>query len=263
MNRQALTILTGAFLLVACGSENVSIPEKTNGSPPKTMVSGFEFLTESTQAQQKDSFENPGYFWVDQGQKLFTQAPANGASCAACHESGLEGVAASYPALDEQSGQLINLEGRINLCRSRHQNAEPFEYESEDLLALTSYVANQSAGTPINVEVSPETEENYRNGEEYFFTRRGQFNLSCDQCHNQNWGKKLRGDTISQGHVNGFPAYRFEWQTLGSLHRRLHDCDTGVRAQPFPLGSQTYIDLEYYLAVRSSGLEIETPAIRR
>jgi len=110
MNWQALTTLAGAFLLVACGSENVSIPEKTNGSPPKTIVSGFEFLTESTQAQQKDNFENPGYFWVDQGQKLFTQAPANGASCAACHESGLEGVAASYPALDEQSGQLINLE---------------------------------------------------------------------------------------------------------------------------------------------------------
>ena len=94
-------------------------------------------------------------------------------------------------------------------------------------------------------------------------TRRGQLNFSCQQCHDETWGKRLRGDTISQGHGNGFPAYRFEWEGFGSLHRRLYDCDTGVRAEPFPLGSQTYVDLEYYLAIRASGLPVESPGIRR
>ena len=28
----------------------------------------------------------------------------------------------------------------------------------------------------------------------------------------------LRGDRISQGHPNAWPAYRLEWQTFGSLH---------------------------------------------
>jgi sulfur-oxidizing protein SoxA len=73
----------------------------------------------------------------------------------------------------------------------------------------------------------------------------------------------LRGDTLSQGHGNGFPAYRLEWQGMGSLHRRLRDCDTGVRAEPLPYGDPLYIAVELYLAARSNGLELESPAIRR
>ena len=101
------------------------------------------------------------------------------------------------------------------------------------------------------------------NGKNYFYTRRGQLNLSCHQCHDQNWGRKMRGDTVSQGHINGFPTYRNDWQTLGSSHRRFEACDIGVRAEPLPLGSQTYIDLEVYLKARGNGLSVETPSIRR
>ena len=91
----------------------------------------------------------------------------------------------------------------------------------------------------------------------------GTISLSCHQCHDENWGKRLRGDTISQGHGNGFPAYRLEWQTLGSLQRRIRDCDAGVRAEPKAFGDPTYIDLELYLSTRASGLNLESPAIRR
>ena len=111
--------------------------------------------------------------------------------------------------------------------------------------------------------LTPENEAQFKRGRAYFYTRRGQLNLSCSNCHNQNWGKQLRGDTISQGHGNGFPAYRFEWQNIGSLHRRFRDCDMGVRAEPLPYGSATYIALELYLAERSKGLTVETPAVRR
>lgn len=158
---------------------------------------------------------------------------------------------------------MVNIEGRINLCRTRHQDLAPLAYESDDLLALTAYVGFLSRGVSQSVPRSAATEPYYERGERYFYTRRGQLNLACSQCHNENWGKKLRGDTISQGHGNGFPAYRFEWQALGSLHRRLHDCDTGVRAEPRPLGSEDYVAVEYYLARRSEGLAVETPAVRR
>jgi sulfur-oxidizing protein SoxA len=73
----------------------------------------------------------------------------------------------------------------------------------------------------------------------------------------------LRGDKISQGHGNGYPIYRLEWQSAGSLHRRLRSCDIGVRAQPHQLGSQTYTEVELFLRQRAGSLPLEVPAVRR
>ena len=75
----------------------------------------------------------------------------------------------------------------------------------------------------------------------------------CAQCHEDHWGKRLRAERISQGHANGFPIYRLEWQTLGSLHRRLRACFQGVRAEPFPSGTPEFVNLELYLAWRAQG----------
>ncbi len=253
--------LTFAALIAACSRSQM--PGTAPDLPASDVRSGYTFLTAETQAMQDDSFANPGFLWVDRGAILFESADEGTPACASCHEAGLAGVAASYPAIDESSGGLLNLEGRINQCRVNHQNLPALDYESDDLLALTAFVANQSAGRPIAVSVDGAAGAHYRNGRNYFYTRRGQFNLSCHQCHDDNWGKRLRGDTISQGHGNGFPAYRLEWQTLGSLQRRIRDCDAGVRAEPKPFGDPTYTDLELYLSARASGLEVESPAIRR
>lgn len=235
------------------------------GSPlsPQEVMSGFEFLTTETQALQNDDFENPGLLWSEKGRDLFEASSGISPSCLSCHEDRLKGVAASFPKLGQQSGELLNLERQINLCRAEHQSAAPLEYESDELLALASYISLQSKGSERTVNVDGPIQKHYVNGKDYFFTRRGQFNLSCHQCHDLNWGKKLRGDTISQGHLNAFPAYRMEWQSLGSSHRRLRDCDIGVRAEPLPYGDQRYIELELYLAARSSGLAIEAPGVRR
>jgi len=229
----------------------------------KEIRSGTHFLTPETQALHADAFANPGFLWVDRGAALFEQPISDRPACVTCHEGGLKGVAATYPKIDPVSGQLFNLEGRINQCRVTHQKAAPLTYESDDLLALSAFVANQSLGDPIRVDITGDAAKHVQQGRDYFTTRRGQFNLSCQQCHTQHWGQKLRGDTISQGHGNGFPAYRFEWQSLGSLHRRLRDCDTGVRAQPLPYGDPTYIAVELFLAARAQGLDMESPAVRR
>ena len=230
---------------------------------PDDIVSGVSFLTPETRTQQEDIFENPGYLWVDRGEILFNTSHNNAKACASCHTDKLVGVAARYPAVDSKTGELFNIERRINTCRDDHQSLPELDYESEDLLALTAYVSNQSIGHKIGVSVTGAAAKHYKAGEQYFRTRRGQFNLSCSQCHNENWGKRLRGDTISQGHLNGFPAYRLEWQGLGSSHRRLRDCDLGVRAEPLDFGDETYISVELYLAARAKGLNVETPAIRR
>ncbi|MEE2929723.1 MAG: sulfur oxidation c-type cytochrome SoxA [Pseudomonadota bacterium] len=261
--RALSALIMGA--LAACSPNLDNAPERSpiTELEPDAIQSGYAFLTQDTQRLQDDDFENPGYLWVERGRALFETASSTAPACASCHAGGLDAVAATYPAIDETTGALINLEGRINQCRTTHQDLPALAYESDDLLALTTYVANASKGVPQSVEISDRTAPYLEQGQDYFLTRRGQFNLSCQQCHTETWGKQLRGDTISQGHSNGFPAYRFEWQSVGSLHRRLRDCDTGVRAEPLPYGDETYIALELYLAARGNGLEVETPAVRR
>jgi len=130
-------------------------------------------------------------------------------------------------------------------------------------LALTTYVAHQANGQPIKASERAEDVSSSNRGHVYYQRRKGQLNLACQHCHEQSAGKMLRGDRLSQGLPTGYPAYKLEWQTLGSLQRRLRDCDAGVRAERWDYGSQTYVDVERFLKDRAAGLVIETPAVRR
>ena len=229
--------------------------------------SGIEYQQPDTRSLQNDDFANPGFLWVDRGRDLF-QAPQGKTrqSCADCHGAdgeGLIGAAARYPSIDDLSGKLFNIEKRINNCQEVHQEADPSAYESETLLSLAAFVQNLSRGQPVDVAIDGPAQEHFEAGQTYYYKRKGQLNLACHHCHEVNYGQMLRGDRLSQGHGNGYPAYRFDWQTIGSLHRRLRNCDQGVRAEPFDFGAREYIDLELYLAWRAKGLTVETPAVRR
>ncbi|MBA7469686.1 hypothetical protein ES707_04959 [subsurface metagenome] len=91
--------------------------------------------------------------------------------------------------------------------------------------------------------------------------RQGQLNLACSNCQDV-WDKRLAGSAITQGQATGYPLYRLEWQTLGSLQRRLRACLTGIRAQPYDYGSPELVDLESYLMSRAKGMPMESPAVR-
>lgn len=234
---------------------------------PFPLKSGLAFAGAEVRALQQDDFENPGMLWVSRGEKLW-QEPAGKErkSCASCHgdaKASMQGVAARYPLIDAGEARLLNLEGRVMQCRERRQQAEPLRYESNELLALTAYVAHQSRGMAVNAVVNWQNRHNFEAGRAMFYRRMGQMNLSCAQCHEANWGKQLGPETISQGHGNAFPIYRLEWQTAGSLHRRFRSCLSGVRAEMLPYGAPQYVDLELYLAWRASGLPVETPGVRR
>jgi sulfur-oxidizing protein SoxA len=174
----------------------------------------------------------------------------------------MKGVAARYPAFEPALARPVDLEQRINRCRTEHQGAEPLAWESADLLALTALVAFQSRGLPISVSRNAEQRPFFDQGSELFHRREGQLNLSCSQCHDDNWGKRLAGSVIPQGHPTGYPVYRLEWQSLGSLQRRLRNCMIGVRAEPFEYGAPEAVALELYLMGRASGMPLETPAVR-
>lgn len=248
-------------------STPVIAQEPRSGSiPANELRSGKAFVSPATQAQQDDLTVNPGMLWVEQGQKLWHEsADSGGKSCAACHGEppAMKGVATRYPLYDPRLGRLVNLEQRIQNCRTEYQKASAPAYESQDLLAFTALVAHQSRGLSGQVAIDGPAQLFYEAGLTLYYEQQGQLNISCAQCHEQRWGKRLRSERISQGHPNGFPAYRLEWQTLGSLHRRLRACFQGVRAEPYPGGSPEYVALELFLAHRSQGLPIETPAVRR
>ena len=234
---------------------------------PQPLKSGIDFASEDVRGLQGDDFANPGMLWVARGEKLWGEAAGRGGkSCAACHgdaRQSMKGVAARYPQVDPGAARLVNREGRINLCRERNQQAEPFPLESEELLSLTTYVAHQSRGSPVAVTIDLQNRKYFERGRALYYTRRGQMNLACTHCHDRNWGKKLAAETISQGHGNAYPAYRLEWQNVGSLQRRIRACYFGLRAEMPPYGAQDLLDLELYLAWRAGGLPVETPGVRR
>lgn len=227
---------------------------------------GKEFLSPALRALQDDDMRNPGTLWVELGAERWTEAPSSGGkSCRDCHgdaATSMRGVAARYPAVDRETGTLLNLELRIEQCRTERQGAPKFGYESEALLALTAYVANQSRGQSMNVAVDGPAKPHFEAGRDFYERRQGQLNLACTQCHVGLVGKRLRGDTIGSGVGTGFPAYRMEWNGLGSLHRRFRACSFAVRATLYDPGSPEYLALELYLAWRARGLPIETPAVR-
>ncbi|MCU0255615.1 MAG: sulfur oxidation c-type cytochrome SoxA [Vicinamibacterales bacterium] len=224
-----------------------------------------DFLSPELRAQQDDPSRHPGWLWVDEGEALWARAPAPGRpSCQGCHGGidAMRGVATRHPAVTPD-GALLNLEGRINRCRTARQGQPALTYESEPLLALTAAIAQRSRGLPMAVAVDGPAATFLERGRRRYAMRQGQLNLSCAQCHDDLAGSRLRGDTISSGLGTGYPAYRLEWNGVGSLHRRLRACSLGVRATQFEPGSPEYLALELYLAHRARGMPVETPGLRR
>jgi L-cysteine S-thiosulfotransferase len=228
--------------------------------------SGYSFMAPDTKAIQDDDTANPGMLWVLDGEALWKKKQgAADKACADCHDdarASMKGVAARYPAFDKELGRPVDLEARINLERERHQQAEPLAFESRDLLALTAFIAEQSRGVAISAGDDPALEPFVANGRALFMDRQGQLNLACANCHDDNWDKRLAGSAVTQAHPTGYPLYRLEWQSLGSLQRRLRGCIFGVRAQPYAFGAPELVELELYLMSRARGMKMETPAVR-
>jgi L-cysteine S-thiosulfotransferase len=257
--KSACTIV--AALLIAAVS-----PLPASEIPQAERRSGFSFMAPETQAMQNDDTANPGMLWVLDGEQLWkARNGAAGKACADCHgdaRESMKGVAARYPAFDKALGRPVNLEQRINMCRATHQQATPLAYESRELLALTAFVAQQSRGLAIETGADPALAPFVAQGRDLFMQRQGQLNLSCANCHDDNWDKHLAGSAITQAHPTGYPIYRLEWQSLGSLQHRLRGCISGIRAQPYDYGAPELVELELYLMSRAKGMPMEAPAVR-
>ena len=261
--RIARTIVTAAAVIAAAVVASTLVATEI---PQSDRRSGYSFMGPDTKAMQDEDTANPGMLWVLDGEALWKAKTGEAATaCADCHDDArnpIRGAAARYPAFDSELGRPVDLEQRINLCRTRHQQATPLPHESRELLALSAFVARQSRGIAITAGDDPRLEPFLAKGRERFMQRQGQLNLACANCHDDVWDKRLAGSPITQAHPTGYPMYRLEWQSLGSLQRRLRSCISGIRAQAYDYGAPELVELELYLMSRARGMPVETPAVR-
>jgi L-cysteine S-thiosulfotransferase len=226
------------------------------GAQPR---SGFADMSPAVQAMQRNDHQNPAMLWVADGQSSWN------AQCMSCHgdaSNSMRGVAARFPKFSEHLGKPLTLSAQINACRVSKLRQAPWPQEHATLLGLAAFLGLQSRGQAMQPDPDPRSANERALGAKLFTTRMGQLDLSCAHCHDDQAGKRLGGSVIPQGHANGYPLYRLEWQTLGSLQRRLRNCMVGVRAEPFAEQAREWTALELYLAQRAAGMPMEIPAVR-
>ena len=228
--------------------------------------SGYEYIKPATRAMQDDDIENPGMLAVEHGQELFNEKqPGASKSCAECHgEDGAKldkkGLA-RYPLVNEQKGGIVTLQQTITNCRNSI-GSEALPTNHDDLVALETFVRNRAFGETVNVQTDGPAAAFLKRGEKIFQTRYGLIDMSCAHCHSMYPGQMIRGQKISQGQGNGFPAYRLDIGEMTNLHQRIQQCLASMRAEPFDADSEEIKLLGLYLMSRSNGLKIETPAVR-
>ncbi|MBT8416062.1 MAG: sulfur oxidation c-type cytochrome SoxA [Silicimonas sp.] len=229
-----------------------------------TIYSGWRFRTDETQALQLDDFENPAMIFVDQAMDAFnTVDGSEGKSCSSCHEDvgAFKGFHSSMPKV--MDGKLVVMEDFINDHRAEKMGAEPMKWSGDDMQAMVALIGLQSRGMPMNVTIDGDAAPFWEQGKEMYYTRFGQLEMSCANCHEDNYGNMIRADHLSQGMINGFPVYRLKQAKLISRHNRFRGCIRDTRAETFAEGSDEFRALELYVASRANGLSIETPAVRQ
>jgi sulfur-oxidizing protein SoxA len=253
--------------LVIEGQAMVTEVKAPEGHPIDTLYSGWRFRTPETQALETDDFVNPGMLLIEQAEAAWDTVEGNeGKACASCHgdvSESMKGVRAAMPKWSDEAKDLWSLENYINDCREKRMGAEPWKWDKNEMNAMVALIGLQSRGMPVNVSIDGPAQEWWEKGKEMYYTRFGQLELSCSNCHEDNWGNMIRADHLSQGQTNGFPTYRLKNTKLNSIHGRFKGCIRDTRAETFSPGSAEFRALELYVAWRGTGLSVETPSVRQ
>ncbi|HHH38256.1 MAG TPA: sulfur oxidation c-type cytochrome SoxA [Sedimenticola sp.] len=204
--------------------------------------------------------------FIDEGKEMWDTPFANGKSYKDCFPDG-PAIAAQYPRWDKEKGMVMTLPLAINACREAN-GEKPLKYKKGPINNILAYIASESRGQKTNVvipEDDPRALAAYEKGKKFYYTRRGQLNFSCANCHIQNAGMKIRTEVLSPalGQTTHWPTYRSKWGTVGTLHRRFTGCNKNIRAKPFKAQGEQYRNLEYFLTYQSNGLPLNGPGSRK
>ena len=241
-------------------------PSETVEGKLLELISGWHFRGTETRAMQADDFDNSGMIFVQDAKDAWNTVEGDaGKSCSSCHEDvagSMKGVRAVYPKWNEDAEEVRTLEMQVNACRTENMEAEPLGYTSTDMTSMVALISSVSRGMPVDVATDGPVSETWEAGKELYYTRTGQLELSCANCHEDNYGRMIRADHLSQGHINGFPVYRLKNTKLNSVHDRFKGCIRDTRAETFAPGSPEFVALELYVASRGNGLSVEGPSVR-
>jgi len=261
-----MPLLWSSPAIAASDGRSEPVKPAADNHPLKQLWSGYHYASPKARSMQDSESDNPAMALYNKGEALWkkVEGKAN-KSCASCHgdaAKSMKGAATRFPAYFPLTKKPLGINSRINLCREKFMQARSFPPQSDSMLALAVYVKRQSRGQTIRLSPKGPLKPFVDKGKSYFTARRGQLDIACAQCHDKYTGKRYRSDVISQGHANGFPAYRMSWKQTGSLLRQVNQCLKRVRATPLKAGSDDLVNLELYLAWRAGGLQVETPAVR-
>lgn len=238
------------------------------GIPFEEYANGIYAIDHDAREQWQEIETFPPYeFTIDQGRELWDTKFPDGKTYSDCFNDGETGVRQFFPQFDPQSGRVATLAMAINGCREAHGLAS-LKYGGEEIVALSAYMSFVSRGQPINISVpgnDPRALAAFEEGKRFYYTKRGQLNLSCADCHVTSAGQHIRADRLSAslGHPTHFPVYRSKTGGMVSLHQRFYGCVRDVRARPFALQSREFRNLEYFLTYMSNGLGVNGPGSRK
>ena len=204
---------------------------------------------------------------VDDGEKIFKTRFKNGNTYASCFKNDGIGIRQNYPYFDENTGKIVTLELAINQCRKSNGEKPLSYYRGGDMGDISAYMAYTSRGKLINLEIPNDVNaiEAYEKGKKFYFSKKGQLNFSCADCHVWHPGTRLRADVTSPaiGHATHFPVYRTNTGLMVTMHERFAQCLNRIRAKPFKAQSEEYRNLEYFITFMSNDLEINGPGTRK
>lgn len=230
-----------------------------------TVYSGWHYREDETRALQRDDFDNPGMVYVDRATDSWNVAQgAKGESCAGCHEGpeSMKGLRAVTPRVDAATGALMTVENYVNECVTERMGLEAWGMTSDKMKDMMALISMQSRGELVNVAIDGPAAPFWEAGKEMYYTRFGQLEMSCANCHEDNQGRYIRADHLSQGQINGFPVYRLKDAGILSAQQRFVGCVRDTRAETFKPDSAEFKALELYVASRGNGLAVEGVSVR-
>jgi sulfur-oxidizing protein SoxA len=220
-----------------------------------------------------DPTNNPAVLAAENALALWTKDGPAGKACAACHndapEKSMQGVATRYPKYVAQYQRVMSIEDFLTV-HAPDTTGTAMPSQSADNLNMAMLIKMQSNGMPVNLDLtSPETKAALERGKASFYTRVGERNHACADCHSNEPGKgankflggRLLGD-VEAGLTNHFPTWRTSFGLVWDIRKRMQWCMLPLGMNYLAADSVEYAELELYLASFAHGKSMNVPGIR-
>ncbi len=200
---------------------------------------------------------------LDDGKELWEKPFANGKTYSTCFPD--MAIKQNYPYFDVKKNKVVTIGEAVNECRVKN-GEKPLKYGKGDIAKIIAVIAEASRGKEIAIKIPNENAAKaYAAGKKLFYKQRGYLAISCNECHVQSSGKRIRAEALSPalGGTTHMPVYRVKWGGLGTLQRRLAGCVKDTGSEKPKMQSKPLKELEYFLTYMSNGMKLNGPDTRK